>query len=409
MWLRFIVGGIALALTDCAGGMLNEATEHLGPSVGSLEEKQVLQNIGRFVDNPWAIPGHVELFNGQVQITNMVGVNAKLPYSKVRTATSATTTLGNEYDLTPAQTQDQESYNLLPVTDSDDLRRLRALYQYAVCPDPIRFAQQWAIADQYVYQPPPRPPSNNRTTAPAPGSPQNPPQSTNATKVKGLLQGYLSTHDLKTLEAELLKLTGKPLNQGEENVLKDTLEKLEGPKPSLNLDQATAAVLHLLGIQEILAAPGGGKPSAPGAKTDSTKTNSGADTIAFEQRKGALILSELGLGQRRWLYWRNGFGQISGYCRGGPIELPPFPEQLTRLGLYGGHEFFTDDPRKFSDLVLFVLGGIPNTTGSHILDSGAGVGTGPAVGPAAGIPNPKSRTQAAFSIGGQTGIIFSKP
>jgi hypothetical protein len=45
------------------------------------------------------------------------------------------------------------------------------------------------------------------------------------------------------------------------------------------------------------------------------------------------------------------------------------------LGVAGGHEFFTDDPKKFSDLILFVLGGIPNTTGVHVLDGGVSLGT----------------------------------
>jgi hypothetical protein len=51
------------------------------------------------------------------------------------------------------------------------------------------------------------------------------------------------------------------------------------------------------------------------------------------------------------------------------------PSRLVRLGVAGGHEFFTDDPKKFSDLILFVLGGIPNTTGVHVLDGGVSTGT----------------------------------
>ena len=88
------------------------------------------------------------------------------------------------------------------------------------------------------------------------------------------------------------------------------------------------------------------------------------------------IISPYGLGTSRWLYWRDPAGQISGYCTGSDlVELPPDPSRLVPLGVAGGHEFFTDDPKKFSDLILFVLGGIPNTTGVHVLDGGVSTGT----------------------------------
>jgi hypothetical protein len=122
--------GASFFLCGCAGKLLNENTLMMSPSIGTVEERQVLQNLSKFVDNPWAIPGHVELANGQIQITNQLGANLKFPYSKVVNGAGAVTskTLGYEADINPAQTQDQESYNLLPVTDSEDLRRLRALY-----------------------------------------------------------------------------------------------------------------------------------------------------------------------------------------------------------------------------------------------------------------------------------------
>jgi hypothetical protein len=97
-------------LTACAGPMLNEYTLYLGPSIGSVEERQVLTNIGRFLDNPWAIPGHVELANGQIQVTNQLGVNLKYPFSTAYAGSTlthvvaTTITKGQEYDINPAQT-----------------------------------------------------------------------------------------------------------------------------------------------------------------------------------------------------------------------------------------------------------------------------------------------------------------
>jgi hypothetical protein len=40
------------------------------------------------------------------------------------------------------------------VTYSGDLRRLRALYNYAVCVDPEEFRKEWDIADQEIFQTP---------------------------------------------------------------------------------------------------------------------------------------------------------------------------------------------------------------------------------------------------------------
>src|SRR5580704_11069348 len=105
---------IGLLSASCAGPVLNEYTVYLGPTIGSIEERQVMQNLGRFVDNPWAIPGHIELANGQIQAMNQAGINLKYPFSTARTSsnvTAAVTTMitkGNEFDLNPAQTQDQE-------------------------------------------------------------------------------------------------------------------------------------------------------------------------------------------------------------------------------------------------------------------------------------------------------------
>ena len=156
---------ICTVLAGCAGPLLNEYTDYLGPGVGTVEEKQILENLARFVDNPWAIPGHVELASGTIQVTNQVGLVGRWTNSHGFTGANATQSVGSEFDITPAQTQDQESYNTLPVTDSDDLRRLRALYNLAVCGNRRVFAKEWDIADQKIFQPA-LPPTPTKTSTP---------------------------------------------------------------------------------------------------------------------------------------------------------------------------------------------------------------------------------------------------
>jgi hypothetical protein len=97
---------------------------------------------------------------------------------------------------------------------------------------------------------------------------------------------------------------------------------------------------------------------------------------------------------------RDGNGQFVTACPGYHVLVPLQPDQIVYLGTYGGHQLFTNDLKRLSDLVLFILGAIPNTTGSHILDRGTG----------ASAVVPKESRQQFFSIGGQTGVtIPSKP
>jgi hypothetical protein len=381
---------LASLLSGCAGPLLNTYTEYLGPKVGSLEERQVLQNLAHFVDNPWAMPGHVELANGQIQATNQLGVNLKYPYSSVINSTSASSvvtkgiTRGEEFDINPAQTQDQESYNLLPVTDPDDLRRLRAIYHYAICPDPEAFMQEWEIADQFIFQP----------VTFAKSKPDKSKETDDAAnkkvtlQVRSLLQDY---KDGKVDENHVLEsLPGRVTSQNKGTV-QGILDDLIAPHSTLTVEKATKQIMQALGvIYQPYAAP---TPSKTGSKDDSTKSTTGGDTIAFEQLRARLILSPYGLGTKQWLYWSDGAGTISASC-GGQIEYPRDAEHLIRLGSSGAREFYTDDPKKFSDLILFVLGGIPNTTGAHVLSAS----NSPA--------STKSSKQQFFSVGGQTGVTI---
>ena len=380
-----------VVLCGCAGPFLNGYTDYLGPTIGTIEEKQVLQNLGNYLNNPWAIPGHVELANGQIQATNQLGINLKYPYSQVTGASTATnilttsTTRGSEVDLNPAQTQDQESYNLLPVTDPDDLRRLRAIYHYAICPNRDDFLRDWEIADQFIFQPPPAPPK------PKP-KPKAPPQNSAEDAVRSVLSDFKNGKITSKNQIED-SLPGRVTKENKPQI-DDILDNFIDSK--ITADDASKSIVKALGqnLFQPYAAPA---PTKTGGKNDTTKSTTGSDSIKYEQQKAELILDDYyGLGSQRWLYWRDASGNISGNCPGYPSEPPPDPENVVRLGTYAGHTFYTDNLRRFSDLVLFVLGGIPNTTGTHVLDGG---GAAPAI-------NSKAGRQQFFSLGGQLGTVF---
>jgi hypothetical protein len=372
-----VLGG-SLLLGGCAGQFLNENTLMMSPSIGTVEERQVLVNLAKFVSNPWAIPGHVELANGQIQITNQLGVNLKFPYTKVVNGAGAVTskTIGSEADVNPAQTQDQESYNLLPVTDSEDLRRLRALYHYAVCPgDKVAFELEWGLADQRFFQPAPsgpakKPPPKPRTLADVitedlqNAKPNAKPEDT-AGIIRDQIAKKLSDDDVKRIADIIASASDIPTKT----------------KEIVAVVGSNTPLLHPF------AAPSGAK-ATPG-KSDQTKSAGTGDTVAFEEYKKEVILSKDGLGTEPWLFLRNGDGTFSSACTDGnygqPARLPS-----VYLGTVGGYEFWTNDRKKFSDLVLFVLGGIPNTVGSHVIGGGS-----------------KAANTQFFTLNGQPGAVMT--
>ncbi len=367
--------GSCMFLGGCAGQILNDTTLLMSPSIGSVEERQVLQNLAKFVNNSWAIPGHVELATGQIQITNQVGVNFKFPYSKVLNGAGAVTskTIGSEADVNPAQTQDQESYSLLPVTDSDDLRRLRALYHYAVCPgNPRAFALEWGIADQRFFRP---------VSSSAPAKP--PKEKTLSDVIK---------EDLKKAQ----KTGAKPEETA--GVIRDQIAKSLDAAQLKDIQDAIASkddievkaykIICVVGPDTKLIKPhaaAGSKPAA-GGKSDQTKAAGGSDSTAYEDYKMELILASLG--EKPWLFVKKGDGSFSIPCRDPGVGMAAEPP-TDYLGSASGLEFWTNDRKKFSDLVLFVLGGIPNTVGSHVL-GGAGS---------------KAGAVQSFYINGQPAII----
>ncbi len=341
-------------LSGCAGPVLNAYTESLGPKVGSIQEREVLANLGNFIDNRWAIPGHVELNAGVIQVQNQVAVGYKLPdLTTVATAagstlSSLTHTTTHEFDVNSAQTQDQESYNILPVTDADDLRRLRALYHYAVCPNQKQFETEWLLAAQSFNAPlPSAPPSINAEE-----------------KVERIISDYASGKITSGKAADELEglAKRKPLNPENKKIIDDNLQLV-----AKDMNTATDKILTALGIKPrqnmFTAAPVKGAAKESGK---SGPTSSGSDDFDFEKKKYSVIISDdQGLGTTQWLFWRRPGGEIAAVCDKKHVD--PGKEDLTFLGFENGYEIYTDNPKRFSDLVLFVLGGIPNTVGAHIV------------------------------------------
>ena len=123
-----------LLLAGCASQQLNSNALDLAATVGYLQSEQVLSNLALFIANPDAIPAQVALSSGIVQVNNTLNPTWTYPYDFLKTAANALGTSARDLHLGYTN-QWVENWNLAPVSDSEDLKRLRALYRYAVYGD----------------------------------------------------------------------------------------------------------------------------------------------------------------------------------------------------------------------------------------------------------------------------------
>jgi len=136
------------ALAGCASAQLNYNTVDLASTIDSLLTEQVLSNLAKFIDSPHAIPSQVGIAAGTVTTNNVIQPNVTSPLNiaSVATNTIATTfaattssvatrtntrTLNNAGVGLTMTDQWQQNWTIAPVTDSDQLRRLRSLYRFA--------------------------------------------------------------------------------------------------------------------------------------------------------------------------------------------------------------------------------------------------------------------------------------
>jgi hypothetical protein len=139
----------------CASTQLNNNTLDLASTTDRLLTHQVLLNLSRFIDNDAAVPAQLNISSGAASTTNSITPSVTAPLSNAVTATGAaaqtiaaatsttrTDTLASvrnasTLSLNAGDTWTQ-NWNFAPVTDEGQLRRLRALYRYAIDDSPDR-------------------------------------------------------------------------------------------------------------------------------------------------------------------------------------------------------------------------------------------------------------------------------
>ena len=115
---------LALAPSGCANIQLKLSTLRSASTLTDLQYQQVLDNLAMYCEDPTALPWHVNLQNGAVQIADAGSVG-----------TIAQTDLSHAFTWSPYFTGTRSivtQWSTIPVTDDATLRLLRLAYQIAV-------------------------------------------------------------------------------------------------------------------------------------------------------------------------------------------------------------------------------------------------------------------------------------
>jgi hypothetical protein len=138
---------IGCSLGACASTQLNYNTLDLASTVDNLLTSQIVFNLGRFLVDPYANPAQVSIPSGSVTTTNQGSLTGVTPVNTAATATLQSATAAGAVlpaitsvvtnsvasaTITPSVgNQASQNWTLMTDTDSDQERRLRALYRYA--------------------------------------------------------------------------------------------------------------------------------------------------------------------------------------------------------------------------------------------------------------------------------------
>jgi hypothetical protein len=114
----------ALALSGCANVQLKRSTVRSASTLTDLQYQQVLDNLAMYCGDPTALPWHVNLQNGAVQVADAGSLG-----------TIAQSDLSHTFTWSPYFTGTRSivtQWSTVPVTDDTTLRLLRMAYQIAV-------------------------------------------------------------------------------------------------------------------------------------------------------------------------------------------------------------------------------------------------------------------------------------
>jgi hypothetical protein len=310
-----IVTVAAFLLTGCASDQLSQNSSRAITTFGSVEQRLVLTNLGKFIDDPWTVPGHADFTSGVFQSSTQFALSGKFPLMNLSSQT-------REIDINTASAGDTDNWTLTPVTDSQDMRRLRALYNYAVCGNLDVLYDEF---DESI----------------------------------GLSSLELSERLRQLRRPPQTAWTGfRELLDMEPHILSPVINGDAPPAKKLPKDYKN---------------PAEKKSSVRGSETHSRQRISSGGPIATPLPHPAASTSNVStsyfmklliiMPRDQWLYWTGDRGGLPSEPSCTWHSNGPIPAGAISLGSFNGHELFTTDRKAFGDFVLSILSALPNTVG----------------------------------------------
>jgi hypothetical protein len=144
MFRNLISVAFGLLGSGCASGQLNYNAADLASSLNSLTKKQIFFNLAQALNDPEFVPSQVTISIGTAQTSNAITPSISLPIGSPITTTSRFTSAVNPSAQFGSQVTNavtgvglqvtdawNQSWTMVPANSSNQLRRLRTLYQYA--------------------------------------------------------------------------------------------------------------------------------------------------------------------------------------------------------------------------------------------------------------------------------------
>jgi len=125
--LMLLAAGAALALGGCAAVQVRENTLQMVDSVSRIRDVQVLRNLSAAINDHDMVPTQILLTTGQASVSADAGASASFPRFRLFDGKG-------ELDLSTGGEWTAQ-WQVSPVTNADDLRRLRNLYVLIVSTD----------------------------------------------------------------------------------------------------------------------------------------------------------------------------------------------------------------------------------------------------------------------------------
>jgi hypothetical protein len=125
---------VGVVIGGCASTQLNYNTLDLAASVDSLTTKQILFNLARTLEDPYAVPSEINIAAGTATTSNSVTPTFSTPFSASTTATNTAFSVTHPNGTVSVGASDQweQGWTLDPINNPDEVRRLQALYRYAI-------------------------------------------------------------------------------------------------------------------------------------------------------------------------------------------------------------------------------------------------------------------------------------